>query len=319
MTIAICLLLSSIVVTVFAPGLLTRLTRTGAAPRLGVAAWLLTIGSVAASWVAAVAAIAVDVLRTWNQPAELFTACVATLRGVISGSSGVLLQVVALALAGLTTAALVTLVWRWGRSVLRARSHTHRHARAVRVIGQRIPGGDAVLLDVPERVVYCAAGRPHTIVITRGALDALDDNQLAAVLTHERAHLAGRHHLLLAATRGLATVLPRVGLFTTGAAEVAALLEMCADDTASRRHSASTVLAALLALSAGASVPAGALGAATVGVLARAERLAEPAPRAQRTRNRALLAAVIALVLTGPVVTALLAARNVATCIPWAA
>lgn len=319
MTIAICLLLSSFVVTVFGPGLLGRLTRAGVAPRLGVAAWLLAMGSVAASWVAAVAAVAVDVLRTWSRPAELFTACVTTLRGVVSGASGVLLQIGAVALAGLATAALASLAWRWGRSLLRARSHTHRHTRAVRMIGRRVEGVDAVVLDVPERMVYCAAGRPHTIVITRGALDALDDEQLAAVLCHERAHLAGRHHLLLAATRGLAAVLPRVGLFTTGAAEIASLLEMCADDAASRGHGAGNVLAALLALAGGAPVPVGALGAATVGVLARAERLAEPAPRARRARTRILLAAVIALVLTGPALTALLAAQDAATCFPWAA
>lgn len=319
MTVAICLLLSSFVVVVFAPGLLERLTRTGAAPRLGVAAWLLAMGSVATSWIAAVAAVAIDLLRTWSRPAELFDACVTALRGVVSGASGVLLQIAAVSLAGLATAALASLGWRWGRSLLRARSHTHRHARAVRMIGRRIPGVDAVVLDVPERMAYCAAGRPHTIVITRGALDTLDDDQLAAVLTHERAHLAGRHHLLLAATRGLGAVLPRVALFGTGAAEVAALLEMCADDTASRRHGAGAVLAALLALSGGAPVPAGALGAATVGVLARAERLAEPAPRARRARTRVLLGAITALVLTGPVLTALLAARDVATCFPWAA
>lgn len=319
MTIAICLLLSSFIVAVFGPGLLVRLTRSGAAPRLGVAAWLLAIGSVTVSWVAAVSAVAVDVLRTWNQPVELFTACVSALRGVVSGASGGPVQIATLTLTALAAAALSSLVWRWGRSLLRARSHTLGHARAVRVIGRQVPGVDAVVLDVPERAAYCAAGRPHTIVITRGALDALDDGQLAAVLSHERAHLTGRHHLLLAASRGLATILPRVSLFATGAAEVARLLEMCADDAASRRHGAGNVLAALLALSGAAPVPAGALGAATVGVLARAERLAEPAPRARRARTRVLLGTVIALVMTGPGLTALLAARDVATCLPWAA
>ncbi|MGH3434777.1 MAG: hypothetical protein ACRDQB_18285, partial [Thermocrispum sp.] len=150
MTVAICLLLSSFVVTVFGPGLLRRLTRSGAAPRWGVAAWLLAMGSVAASWVAAVAAVAVDVLRTRNQPAELFTACVSALRGVVSGSSGVPLQIAAVALAGLATMALASLAWRWGRSLLRARSHTHQHARALRVIGRRLPDTDALVLDVPE-------------------------------------------------------------------------------------------------------------------------------------------------------------------------
>jgi Zn-dependent protease with chaperone function len=118
-------------------------------------------------------------------------------------------------------------------------------------------------------------GRPHTIVITSAALAALDETQLGAVLCHERAHLAGRHHQLLAFTRALAAILPRIELFTTGAGEVARLLEMCADDTAARTHGAPTVLGALLALCGAASIPAGALGAT---------RGRCPAPSASPTR-----------------------------------
>lgn len=319
MTIAVCLLLYSLVVAVFGPRLLRRLTRAGVAPRLGIAAWLLAIGSVGISWIGAAVALTADVVRNWTRPGELLSACITALRGVVAGEAGVLLQIGMVALTALATAAMVSLAWRWARSLLRARAHTHRHARTVRTIGRRKPGLDAVVLDVPDRVVYCAAGRPHAIVVTSGALDALDDDHLDAVLCHERAHLAGRHHLILAATRGLATIVPRIGLFTTGAAEVAGLLEMCADDAASRRHGAGTVLEALLALSGAAPVPAGALGAANVGVLARAERLAEPARGSRRARIRVLLSVVIALLLTGPVLTTLLAGRDIASCFPWAA
>lgn len=319
MTIAICLLLYSFVVAVFGPRLLVRLTRAGVTPRLGIAAWLMAMGSVGASWIAAAVVMVGDVARNWSRPGELLDACITTLRGVVSGEAGVLLQIGVLALTLLAAAALASRAWRCGRSLARARSHTHRHARTVRMIGRRVPGLDAVVLDAPERVAYCAAGRPHIVVITSGALDALDDNHLAAVLTHERAHLAGKHHLLLATTRGLATTLPRIGLFTTGAAEVAKLLEMCADDAASRRHGPRTVLEALLTLSGAAPIPTGALGAANVGLFARAERLAEPAPPGRRARMRLLLSAVIALVLTGPVLTAMLAGRDMASCLPWSA
>src|SRR5260370_1178978 len=100
------------------------------------------------------------------------------------------------------------------------------HARMARLVGRRVLGRDAVVLDAPERVAYCVAGRPHTIVVTSAALAALDERHLDAVLAHERAHLVGRHHLLLALTRSLAAILPTVALFRTGAAEVARLLEM---------------------------------------------------------------------------------------------
>lgn len=316
MTVAICLLLSSLLVTVFAPCLLVRLTRAGVAPRLGIAAWLMAAGTVLASWTAATVAVVVELLRNWTQPQAILTACVTTLQEVAAGKAGMLLQSGLVALTTLAVVALAVLVWRWGRSVLRARTHTHRHASMARVVGWRMTAVDAVVLDGPERVAYCVAGRPHTIVVSSAALAALDEHHLQAVLAHERAHLTGRHHLLLAATRGLATTLPRIELFTTAAAEVAKLLEICADDAAVRRHHPRTVLGALLTLSGAASIPAGALGAAGVGVLARAERLAEPPSPVRRARIRFLLSAVTLLVMTGPVLTTLFAARGVASCWP---
>jgi len=319
MTVAICLLLYGLAVAVFGPRLLARLTRAGAAPRLGVAAWLLAIGSVAASWVAAAAALATDLVRNWGRPTELLDACVTTLHGVASGQAGAFLQAGMFALAGFAAAALVSLAWRWSRAMLRARAHNHRHARMARVIGRRLPGLDAVILDAPERVAYCAPGRPHTVVITTGALDALDDQHLRAVLAHERAHLTGNHHLLVAATRALANALPRISLFTNGAGEIATLLEMCADDTAARSHGPTTVLDALLALSGAAPIPTGTLGAGSVGVLARAERLAETPPPPPPAQGPRLLSGLIALLLTGPAVTTVLAARGMASCLPWTA
>jgi hypothetical protein len=81
---------------------------------------------------------------------------------------------------------------------------------------------------------------------------------------------------------------------------------MCADDTAVRRHGAPTLLGALLTLatpSAGASapLPGVALGAAGVDVLARVERLTDPAPSLVRWRTRALLAATILVAPAWPV------------------
>lgn len=111
-------------------------------------------------------------------------------------------------------------------------------------------------------------------MITRAALTTLNDAQLGAVLAHERAHLHGRHHLLLALTGALAKILPGSRLFTDGA-EIARLVEMCADDFAARRHGGDTVVDALVALTIGtpkgAAAPAAALGAAGIGVADRVE------------------------------------------------
>ena len=96
----------------------------------------------------------------------------------------------------------------------RAGRRTRAHAEAARITGRRLPvradseggmgGGAAVVLDAPQRAAYCVPGRPAAIVLTSGALAVLDRAQLGAVLAHERAHLTGRHHLLITLSRGLA-------------------------------------------------------------------------------------------------------------------
>jgi Zn-dependent protease with chaperone function len=164
------------------------------------------------------------------------------------------------------------------------------------------------VVDVPDRLAYAVAGRPHAIVLSRAAIDALDHAQLQAVLAHERAHLAGRHHLLLAAARALATTMPQIRLFTEGSRELSRNVEMCADDAAARRHSRRTLVSALLALVGGPARPDGALAAAGTAVADRAERLMfPPAPEQLRTTRRRLGIALTAL-LTGPVLVLALSA-----------
>jgi len=317
MSIGSCLLLYSFTVAVFGPPLLRRFTHAGVAPRLGVAAWLAAMGSVVASWLAAAAFLANEVVRDANQPgATVLSTCFAVLGQAATGRDGVLPQVGLVLLATLAATAVARLAWCLGRSLLRARAATRQHARMARLVGRRVPGRDAVVLDAPERVAYCVAGRPHTIVVTSAALATLDERHLDAVLAHERAHLAGRHHLLLALTRSLAAILPTVALFATGAVEVARLLEMCADDTAARAHGSATLLDALLSLCGVATIPTGALGATGVGVLARAQRLAAPPEPGRQWRMRLLLGMAATVLLAGPVVTGVLAAAGLSWCDP---
>jgi Zn-dependent protease with chaperone function len=314
MSVASCLLLYSFAVAVLGPRLLVGLTRAGVAPGLGVGAWLAAIGSVVGSWVTAAAFLGAELVRDWNQPGRILSSCFAALRSVALGRYGEFIQIGLLALTAFAAVALVVLAGNLARSLARARASTYQHARMARLAGRQVPGLDAVVFDAPERAAYCAAGRPHTIVVTSAALDVLDERQLGAVLSHERAHLAGRHHLLLALTGGLATILPRLAVFTTGADEVAGLLEMCADDAAARTHGPPTVLGALLTLSGGAPVPTDVLGATGVGVLARAERLVTPPRAARRWRVRLLLSAITVLLVTGPVLTGMLAAGGMSFC-----
>ncbi|CAM5509976.1 M56 family metallopeptidase [Streptomyces tanashiensis] len=61
-------------------------------------------------------------------------------------------------------------------------------------------------------------------------MHTLTPAQLAAALAHERAHIAGRHHLLVAAAEAFAAVFPRLPLARHGGSAVPLLLEMAADE-----------------------------------------------------------------------------------------
>ncbi|OBG38718.1 M56 family metallopeptidase [Mycobacterium sp. E3198] len=317
MGVAVCLVLYSFAVAVIVPGPLVRLTRSGAAPWPAMVAWLTAIVSVLASWVVAAGFLVVSLARNPDQPGRMASACLAAMRRVAVGGSGPLLQVTLIALTAAATGAVVILVWRLSQSMRRARAVSHRHAADARIIGRRVAGLDAVVIDAPQRAAYSVAGRPDTIVVTSAALDALDQCYLDAVLAHERAHLAERHHLMLALTRGLAAALPRVALFTIGAREIARLTEMAADDAAARRHGPHTVLGALLALSARAPIPGCAAAATGTDVLARAERLV--APSAAGWRTRLALSAMTLLVVLLPLVVGVHAAIGLGLCGPMGA
>jgi Zn-dependent protease with chaperone function len=198
------------------------------------------------------------------------------------------------------------------RILVRMRSRTYRHARAVRVVGRRVDGLDAVVIDAAEPAAYCVPGRPHAVVVTSAALATLTSRELAAILAHEQAHIDGRHPQIVAVVRGLAATFPRLSLMTEGAHQVSRLLEMRADDTAAEQHGRASLLGGLLALTGSIPVTSGVLGATGIAVLARAERLATVTD-VQRGRT-ALIAAVIAFAGGGPLATVMLAVSGVLIC-----
>jgi beta-lactamase regulating signal transducer with metallopeptidase domain len=101
------------------------------------------------------------------------------------------------------------------------------------------------------------------------------------VLAHERAHLAGRHHLLLTFSRALQAAFPFSRFFDLAASQVGELVEVAADDAATRREHRLTLAAALLAVAA-AGTPAGALGAGGTADAQRVRRLIDPPRRLNR-------------------------------------
>jgi beta-lactamase regulating signal transducer with metallopeptidase domain len=124
----------------------------------------------------------------------------------------------------------------------------------------------------------------------------------AGVLAAERAHLSGRHHLVLTFANALRDTFPVVGFFTIAARQIGDLIEVAADDAAIRREHRLTLAGALLAV-ASAGVPAGALGAGGTAAAQRIRRLIDPQGRPSPTRRAftsATLVAVSILALTAP-------------------
>jgi Zn-dependent protease with chaperone function len=278
------------------PGPLTRLTTAGMSVCLSLTAWLTAMACVLASLVVALAGLVSAAVAGWSLLAEALCRSMAgrACSPLVYRSAAFEIPLAAAAVGGALTAA--GLAWQYGRWLQRSRERTRAHAEAARITGRALSAASgAVVLDVPELAAYCVPGRPPAIVLTTGALAVLDRAQLAAVIAHEKAHLAGGHHLLVAITRGLATAFPAVPLFTSGAAEVARLTEMRADDIAARASGPSVLVTALLAMGTGTATPSFALAATAGNLTPRVQRLLEPPPRAKHTRNWLTLIAVTVL------------------------
>jgi beta-lactamase regulating signal transducer with metallopeptidase domain len=164
----------------------------------------------------------------------------------------------------------------------------------------KVPG--ALVVDHPAAAAYCVPGLRSTIVISAGALDLLDQAELAAVLAHERAHLRERHDLVLLPFTALLRAFRWTGVAREAHAAVGLLVEMLADDRALRHRPALELVTALLRVGAagGVHAPTGALAAADGQVAARVSRLLRPAPRLS-VLELVLIAVTAVLIVAVPV------------------
>ncbi len=305
MIVAIALLGYACLLLTGGAGLLARARWPQRAPRLAIAAWLALIGSGVASVALGGLALVVPTVRVSSDLAVLLAACVMALRAQYAHPGGA-----ALAGAGtvLALAVIARVTWCVAGTLVRAGLARRRHRRGLAVAGRHDARLGAVVVEHHEPAAWCLPGAGRPVVLTTAAVEALEDAQLAAVLAHERAHLRGRHHLLVSLTGALAVAFPRVPGFRRCREQVARLAEMCADDAASATAGRLTVAEALLNL--GARAPAAALGAGGCGTAERIRRLiAGPLPlgRARATAGMLTVAAVAllpVLLLAGPAVAA---------------
>ncbi|WP_431973118.1 M56 family metallopeptidase [Micromonospora haikouensis] len=151
-----------------------------------------------------------------------------------------------------------------------------RHRDLLALVARRdpeVPG--ALVLDHPSAAAYCLPGVKPRVVVSAGALSMLDRAELAAVLTHERAHAQERHDLVLLPFTALCRALPWFGWVRDAHERVALLVEMRADDKARELHAEAPLAGALRRFAAAGHriAPAGTLGLGDRDLDVRVQRL----------------------------------------------
>ncbi|MFF9815571.1 M56 family metallopeptidase [Streptomyces sp. NPDC014006] len=160
---------------------------------------------------------------------------------------------VALALGGVWTAAMLV------REVTRARARRRLRRMEVLVRAPRLPGegaglGQLLILEGERPDAWWLPGTPPRLVVTTAALRRLGGRRLDAVVAHEQGHARARHDWLLHCSSALAGGFPQVPVFAAFRDEVHRLVELAADDTASRRFGRLTTALALVELNEGRGV-----------------------------------------------------------------
>jgi hypothetical protein len=173
----------------------------------------------------------------------------------------------------------------------------HRRRDAVRQLRHAGPAVDGVVVaDWTEPLAIAVPGKPGEILLTTGMLRVLGADERRAVVAHERAHLAHRHHLAMLLVSAAVAVNP---LLRPVRDTVGYLVERWADEEAAADIGDRDLVAravARAALAAAAPAPAAALGMHGGVVVRRVRALRVPSPADGRL-PRLVLAAAAAVVL----------------------
>jgi Zn-dependent protease with chaperone function len=138
--------------------------------------------------------------------------------------------------------------------------HPLRHSSDIRVLATATP------------IAYCLPGLRQRVVLSEGTFASLADQEIIAIVSHERSHLRARHDLVLEAFTAAHEAFPRFVRSESALDAVRLLVELLADDSAVR-VTGTRPLARALVTCADASAPAGALAAGGPTTLIRVERL----------------------------------------------
>jgi Zn-dependent protease with chaperone function len=165
------------------------------------------------------------------------------------------------------------------------------------------PGVPGVrVLAHPSAAAYCVPGLRSQVVVSEGALKLLSEDELAAVLAHEAAHVRERHDLVLLPFAALRRALPWSKVVADAQAQVELLVEMAADDRARRYCSPRRLATALLRFGTAGAMPTphGMLGVHVQNVMARVDRLIKPAPELATSVRYGFIALSVTLITAAP-------------------
>ncbi len=277
MTPLVVVLAAGGILGVAAPLVLGRLERLDRAPQTAAYLWIMaTVGALSAVVLAGLLLL-VGSSRLLGDLAVLLSTCTMALRAALDAPTGTPGPLLGLALFALVAGGLL------GGGLI-AGTHAWRAARGQRELltlaGRTQPGLPGVtVLDHPVPLAYCLPGRvgrrPGPVVITTATLEQLEPAQLQAVLAHERAHQARRHHALLLVAQALGIGFPWLPAARAAHTAVARLVELAADDAAVDRHAPADVAIALAKLAV-TPAPTLGLGASGPTTIERVRRLTTP-------------------------------------------
>ncbi|MFI1019014.1 M56 family metallopeptidase [Streptomyces sp. NPDC020965] len=208
---------------------------------------------------------------------------------------------VILALGGLWTLAMLAREIKEARD-RRGKRRTELQVRAPLLPGET-PGSERLVVLEGERPdAWWLPGTAPQLVITTAALRRLKGSQLDAVLAHEQGHARARHDWLLHCSAALANGFPQIPVFAAFRDEMHRLVELAADDVASKRFGRLTIALALVELNEDRGV-FGPCPTPDAQLPQRVHRLLAAAPRLTAGRRLRLTAAA-ALVPVVPLLVA---------------
>ncbi|MET4926243.1 M56 family metallopeptidase [Streptomyces sp. PSRA5] len=270
-----------------APYLLARASWLHRAPAAAITAWLGLAATFVVSGALAFYHLLLSEPHVHDGLVGLLTACGLMTGGPARDTPPTPTDLAAVLLPAtlvlLPAVALVRISWRAHRARRRQRD-------LLALVGSPAPRYGATVVEHAVAAVYCLPGRAPRVVVTSAALRVLSEEQLRAVLAHEQAHIAGRHHLVRAAMEAFAHAFPGLPLARLAREQTALLLEMVADDRALRGHPREVLAAAMYEVAAG-QTPRVALGAGGSGSLIRMRRVLDPYPKPGRATGLGIVLA----------------------------